>query len=87
MSGERLGSADRNLMSVISEDLLDRHRFGAVVELGRTGVRVDVIDLLGRELRVGQSVYASRECMIRQWAMARSCEKRRCSGCSRATSA
>ena len=37
---------------MIAEHLFNRRRFRAVVELCRTGVRVDVIDLLRRQLRV-----------------------------------
>jgi hypothetical protein len=37
---------------MIAEYLFYRRGFRAVVELGRTGVRVDVIDLFGLEFRV-----------------------------------
>ena len=49
-----LGSAHGNALRVIAEHLFDRRRFRAVVELRRAGVGVDVIDLLRRQLRVGQ---------------------------------
>ncbi len=39
-----------------AEYLFDRHRFRAVVQLRRAGVGVDVIDLLRRDLRVGERV-------------------------------
>ena len=38
--------------TMLAKHLFDRGRFCAVVELGRTGVRVDVIDLLRRQLGV-----------------------------------
>ena len=37
---------------MVAEHLSYRRRFGTVIELGRTGVRVDIIDLLGCEFRV-----------------------------------
>jgi hypothetical protein len=40
----------------LTEDLLDGHGLGAVVELRGAGVGVDVIDLFGRELGVGEGV-------------------------------
>jgi hypothetical protein len=49
-----LGPSLGNATCMIAEHLLDRRRFRAVVELCRTGVRVDVIDLLRRQLRVGE---------------------------------
>ncbi len=47
-----LGPAYGNAPCMIAEHLFNRRRFRAVVELRRTGVRVDVIDLLRRQLRV-----------------------------------
>ena len=41
-----------NASRMIAEHLFNRRRFRAVVELCRTGVRIDVIDLLGHQLRV-----------------------------------
>ena len=54
---------------MFAKNLLDRHRLGAVVELSRAGMRVDVVDLLGCELRVGQrmSHRANTRFTIRQW--------------------
>src|ERR1043165_7519275 len=46
--------AYRNTACMFTEYLFDRGGFRAVVELCRAGVRVDVIDLLGRQLRVRQ---------------------------------
>jgi hypothetical protein len=37
---------------MIAEHLFNRCRFRTVVELRRTGVRVNIIDLLTRQLRV-----------------------------------
>ena len=37
---------------MLAKHLFDRRGLRAVVELGRTGVGVDVIDLFGRQLRV-----------------------------------
>ena len=47
-----LGPAYGNATCMIAEHLFNRRRFRAVVELCRTGVRVDVIDLLRPQLRV-----------------------------------
>jgi hypothetical protein len=44
--------AHGNSMGVFAEHLFDRGRFRAVVKPSRAGVRVDVIDLLGCELRI-----------------------------------
>src|SRR5262249_7903808 len=41
-------STDRDSPRMLAEHVFDRRRFGTVVELGGTGVRVDVIDLLRR---------------------------------------
>ena len=41
-------SADSDSLGVLAKHLFDRRRFRAVVEPGRAGVRVDVIDLVGR---------------------------------------
>ena len=61
-----LGPAYRNAPRMIAEHLFDRRRFRAVVELGRTGVRIDVIDLLGRRVARPRALRASRECTIRR---------------------
>ena len=50
-----LGAAYGNAPGVIAEHVFYRRGFRAVVELGRTGVRVDVIDLLGCEFRIRKS--------------------------------
>ena len=47
-----LGPAYRNAARMIAEHLFNRRRFRAVVELCRTGVCVDVINLLRLQLRV-----------------------------------
>jgi len=47
-----LRPAHRNSLRMVAEHLSYRRRFGTVIELGRTGVRVDIIDLLGCEFRV-----------------------------------
>src|SRR5262249_5034324 len=49
-----LGPTYRDAPCMIAEYLFDRRRFRAVVKLCRTGVRVDVIDLLRRQLSVRQ---------------------------------
>ena len=54
MRGVRLRAAHRQGQGTVAEHLFDRHRLGAVVESGRAGVRVDVIDLGRREPRISQ---------------------------------
>src|SRR5216110_3270152 len=51
-----LRSAHRNLFGVLAQNFFDRHRLRAVVQLRRAGMRVHVIDLLGRELRVCERI-------------------------------
>ena len=41
--------ADWYPLRMLAEHLFDRHRFGAVIQLRRAGVRVDIIDLLRRK--------------------------------------
>ena len=79
-----LGPAYGNAPCVIAEHLFNRRRFRAVVELCRTGVRVDVIDLLRRAIARPRALRASRECTIRRSEAAWSCGKRRCLSCTRA---
>src|SRR5438128_9320969 len=45
-------SADSDSLDVFGKHLFDRRRFRAVIELVRTGVRVNGGDLLGRQLGV-----------------------------------
>ncbi len=45
-------SADSDSLGMVAKDLFDRRRFRAVIELRRTGVCIDVVDLLGHQLRV-----------------------------------
>jgi len=49
-------SAHRNLFGVLAQNLFDRHRLGAVVQLRRARVRIHVIDLLRRNFRIGERV-------------------------------
>ncbi len=51
-----LGRADRHLIGVLAEDLLDGHGLGGVVEGGAGAVGVDVVHLLGRNARIGQGL-------------------------------
>ena len=51
-----LRPAHWNLLGVLAQNFFDRHRLGAVVQLGRAGMRVHVIDLLGRDLRVCERI-------------------------------
>ena len=44
MAHHALGAADRNLVGLLAEDLLDGQRFDAVVDLGAGAVGVDVAD-------------------------------------------
>ena len=74
--------AYRNSPRMVAKYLFDRRRFRAVVELCRTGVRVDVIDLLRRAIARRRALRASRECTIRQSEAAWSCGSRRCSSCT-----
>ncbi len=41
---------------MVAEHLLDRHRLGAVIELRRAGVRVDVINLFRREAGISERI-------------------------------
>src|SRR4029077_10281814 len=47
-------STDWDSSCVLAKYLFDRRRFRAVVELSRAGVRVDVINLVRHQLRVGE---------------------------------
>ena len=60
-------SADRNLFGALAQNFLDRHRLGAVVELGRARVRVHVIDLLGCDVRVRERVTHGADARIAAW--------------------
>ena len=46
---------------MFAEDLFDRRRLGAVVELGRAGMSVDVIDMLGGQLSIDQRIAPDQE--------------------------
>ena len=50
------GSSNWDSPRVFAKHLFDRSCFRAVIELGRTGVRVDVIDLVGRQVGVREGL-------------------------------
>src|SRR5947207_4257473 len=54
MRSKCLRTTYRNSSRVFAKDLLDREGLGRIIQLCRTGVRVDVIDLIGSKLRIGQ---------------------------------
>src|SRR6267142_925822 len=56
MAGHRLGRADCELLCVVPETALERHRFGEIPERGGGPMRIDVVDVLAVESRVAQSV-------------------------------
>ena len=62
-----LRSAHRNLFGVFAKNFFDRHCFGAVVQLGRACVRVDVIDLLGRDLRICERIAHRANTRVTAW--------------------
>ena len=49
-------AAHWNFSRLFLEDLFDRHRFGVVVELCRTGMRINVVNLFRREACISQSI-------------------------------
>ena len=50
------GPTDWNALCMLVEHFFDRRCFGAVIQLRRAGVCIDIIDLLGRQLCVRQCV-------------------------------
>src|SRR3984893_14052913 len=67
MAGHRFGGADRDFVSVIAEDLLDRASLAKIADVRRGGVGVDVINLVWgnagmfeRELHGARGAFAVR---------------------------
>src|SRR5712691_3447284 len=52
MAGHRFGGTDRNLVRVVAKNFFDRLGFTDIAKTGRSGVGVDVVDVVRRNLRV-----------------------------------
>ncbi len=55
MTGHRLGRTNRDLCGALAEHALDRLGLGEIALLGRSAMRVDVIDFVGIEVAVFQA--------------------------------
>src|SRR5437660_1716363 len=52
MAGHRFGGTDRNFVRLLAKNLFDRLGFADVAETGGSGVGIDVIDVVRRNLCV-----------------------------------
>src|SRR5205823_14258803 len=48
MARHRFSGADRNFGGVLAEDLLNRAGLANIADVGRGGMRIDVVNLVGR---------------------------------------
>src|SRR5206468_11095937 len=60
-------AADWDPSRILAEHLFDRHRFGAVIQLRRAGVRVNVINLPGRKPRIGERLAHGADARFATW--------------------